>query len=101
MVPWIAYTFIYGDLSLGIGLSVLYGVILVVRSMLEPKVLASSVGLAPLPTLIAMFVGLKLFGVLGLIIGPVSLVILSTIHRANVFRDLYGYVVGKFPPKSP
>jgi sporulation integral membrane protein YtvI len=103
MIPWIAYTFIYGDLSLGIGLSVLYGVILVVRSMLEPKVLASSVGLAPLPTLIAMYVGLKLFGVLGLIIGPVSLVILSTIHRANVFRDLYGYVVkgAKAPPKSP
>ncbi|QYR20392.1 sporulation integral membrane protein YtvI [Paenibacillus sp. sptzw28] len=103
MIPWIAYTFIYGDLSLGIGLSVLYGVILVVRSMLEPKVLASSVGLAPLPTLIAMFVGLKLFGVLGLIIGPVSLVILSTIHRANVFRDLYWYVVrgAKAPPKSP
>lgn len=103
MIPWIAYTFIYGDLSLGIGLSVLYGVILVVRSMLEPKVLASSVGLAPLPTLIAMYVGLKLFGVLGLIIGPVSLVILSTIHRANVFRDLYGYVVkgAKTPPKSP
>ncbi|GGD74083.1 sporulation integral membrane protein YtvI [Paenibacillus nasutitermitis] len=99
MVPWIAYMFIYGDISLGIGLSVLYGVILVVRSSIEPKVLASSVGLDPLPTLIAMFVGLKLFGVAGLIIGPVSLVILSTIHRANVFRDLYGFVMrGKSPP---
>ncbi|WP_274652234.1 sporulation integral membrane protein YtvI [Paenibacillus humicola] len=93
MVPWIAYTFIYGDLSLGIGLSVLYGVVLVARSMIEPKVLASSVGLDPLPTLIGMFVGLKLFGVVGLIIGPVSLVILSTIHNANVFRDLYAYIM--------
>ncbi|MBW7455628.1 sporulation integral membrane protein YtvI [Paenibacillus sepulcri] len=93
MVPWIAYTFIYGDISLGIGLSVLYGVILVVRSSVEPKVLAKSVGLDPLPTLIAMFVGLKLFGIAGLIAGPVSLVILSTIHRANVFRDLYRFVM--------
>ncbi|MBB3108261.1 sporulation integral membrane protein YtvI [Paenibacillus phyllosphaerae] len=93
MIPWIAYTFIYGDISLGIGLSVLYGVILIARQMLEPKVLASSVGLDPLPTLIAMFVGLKLFGVFGLIIGPVSLVILSAIHKANVFRDLYRYVI--------
>lgn len=93
MVPWIAYTFLYGDLSLGIGLSILYGVILVARQMIEPKVLASSVGLDPLPTLIAMFVGLKLFGVLGLIIGPVSLVILFAFHRANVFRDLYQFIM--------
>ncbi|WP_308638692.1 sporulation integral membrane protein YtvI [Paenibacillus silvisoli] len=93
MVPWIAYTFIYGDMSLGIGLSILYGVILVARQMIEPKVLASSVGLEALPTLIAMFVGLKLFGVLGLIIGPVSLIILTAIHKANVFRDLYWFVV--------
>ncbi|BBH21479.1 permease [Paenibacillus baekrokdamisoli] len=93
MVPWIAFTFIYGDVSLGIGLSILYGVILITRQILEPKVLASSVGLDPLPTLIAMFVGLKLFGVLGLIIGPVSLVILSAIHRANVFKDIYSFVM--------
>ncbi len=93
MVPWIAFTFIYGNISLGIGLSILYGVILITRQILEPKVLASSVGLDPLPTLIAMFVGLKLFGVLGLIIGPVSLVILSAIHRANVFKDLYFFIM--------
>ncbi|CAH1222524.1 Sodium-lithium/proton antiporter [Paenibacillus plantiphilus] len=93
MVPWIAYTFIYGDISLGIGLSVLYAVILVARQILEPKVLASSVGLDPLSTLIAMFVGLKLFGVLGLIIGPVSLVILDAFNRANVFKDLYMFIM--------
>lgn len=93
MIPWIIYTFIYGDTSLGIGLSILYSVILVTRQSIEPKVLASSVGLEALPTLIAMFVGLKLFGVLGLIIGPVSLVILTTIHKANVFRDLYSFIV--------
>ncbi|QHT60129.1 sporulation integral membrane protein YtvI [Paenibacillus lycopersici] len=93
MIPWILYTFIYGNVTLGIELSILYGVILVARQTIEPKVLASSVGLEALPTLIAMFVGLKLFGVLGLIIGPVSLVILTAIHRANVFRDLYAFVV--------
>ncbi|WP_219836016.1 sporulation integral membrane protein YtvI [Paenibacillus sp. R14(2021)] len=93
MIPWILYTFIYGNVTLGIELSILYGVILVARQTLEPKVLASSVGLDPLPTLIAMFVGLKLFGVLGLIIGPVSLVILSAIQKANVFKDLYWFIV--------
>ncbi|MFC5704320.1 sporulation integral membrane protein YtvI [Cohnella faecalis] len=91
MIPWIGYVFLAGDWQLGTGLSVLYGVVLVARQFIEPKVLASSVGLDPLPTLIAMFVGLKLFGFFGLIIGPVSIVVLTACHRARVFRD-----VGRF-----
>ncbi|WP_068619911.1 sporulation integral membrane protein YtvI [Paenibacillus tuaregi] len=93
MVPWLVYAYISGDIRLGIGLSILYGVILIARQLIEPKVLASSVGLDPLPTLIGMFVGLKLFGVLGLIIGPVSFVVISAVNRANVFRDLRNYIV--------
>lgn len=93
MIPWLIYAFATGDMTLGIGLAVLYGVLLLARQMIEPKVLASSVGLEPLPTLIAMFVGLKLFGVLGLIIGPVTLVILGAAVRAGVVRDMRNYIV--------
>lgn len=93
MLPWLVYAYISGDIRLGIGLSILYGVILIARQLIEPKVLATSVGLDPLPTLIGMFVGLKLFGVLGLIIGPVSFVVISAVNRANVFRDLRNYIV--------
>ncbi|XID95660.1 sporulation integral membrane protein YtvI [Paenibacillaceae bacterium WGS1546] len=92
MVPWIAYAFLIGDWQLGAGLSVLYGVVLIARQAVEPKVLASSLGLDPLPTLIAMFAGLKLFGVLGLLIGPFVVVVLTACHRANVFRDIGKYV---------
>jgi sporulation integral membrane protein YtvI len=92
MIPWIAYTFLTGDWQLGTGLSILYGIILIARQFIEPKVLASSVGLDPLPTLIAMFVGLKLFGILGLIIGPITVVVLTACHRANVFRDIGKYI---------
>jgi sporulation integral membrane protein YtvI len=93
MVPWILYVFFaQGNIYLGIGLSILYGVILVARQIMEPKVLASSVGLDPLATLIALFVGLKLFGLVGLIIGPVTLVILSAFYRARIFHDIARYV---------
>lgn len=93
MIPWLIYQFFQGDIYLGIGLTVLYGIVLTARSLLEPKVLASSVGLDPLATLIALYVGLKLFGVLGLIIGPVTLVLLFAFQRASVFRDLWHYVL--------
>ncbi|WP_339309052.1 sporulation integral membrane protein YtvI [Paenibacillus sp. FSL k6-2145] len=93
MVPWAAYLFMNGDLYLGIGISIIYLILLIARQIIEPKVLASSVGLDPLATLVGMFVGLKLFGVLGLIIGPVSLVILDAFNRANVLRDLRTYII--------
>lgn len=92
MIPWIAYTYLSSHWQLGTGLSILYGIILIARQFIEPKVLASSVGLDPLPTLIAMFVGLKLFGIFGLILGPISLIIITACHRANVFRDIGKYV---------
>lgn len=101
MVPWILYVFFaQGNIVLGIGLSVLYGVIVIARQIMEPKVLASSVGLDPLATLIAMFVGLKLFGLLGLIVGPVSLILITAFYRARIFHDIAAYIhKGSAPPK--
>jgi sporulation integral membrane protein YtvI len=96
-VPWIAYEFIAGDAGLGIGLSVLYLVVVVQRQIMEPKILSSSIGLDPLATLIALFAGFKLIGFLGLIVGPVVLVILSTLRRAGVFEDIWRFILGEKP----
>ncbi|WP_035287231.1 sporulation integral membrane protein YtvI [Brevibacillus massiliensis] len=93
-IPWIIYLFFKGQYGLVIGLAILYAVVVIFRQIVEPKVLADSVGLDPLLTLIALFVGLKLFGFLGLIIGPVSLVVFNALIRANVFQDIWGYIKG-------
>lgn len=98
-VPWIVYLFFKGKYSLVIGLSILYAVVLIFRQIIEPKVLADNVGLDPLLALIALFVGLKLFGFLGLIVGPVSLVLLNALIRAKVFQDLWRYIKGN--PLTP
>jgi predicted PurR-regulated permease PerM len=80
-----------------VGLLILYVVLLVVRQMLEAKLVSSNVGLDPLTTLIALFVGLNLFGFIGLIIGPVSVVVMIALYRAHVFRDLWRFIkVGSF-----
>ncbi|OBZ12053.1 sporulation integral membrane protein YtvI [Bacillus sp. FJAT-27264] len=93
MIPWLVYSYMTGNLALGIGLSVLYGIILITRQVLEPKVLASSVGLDPLAMLIGMFAGLQLFGMLGLILSPVILVTWNAFNRAGVFHVLHNYIV--------
>lgn len=92
MIPWLGYEFLAGNWELGTSLSVLYGIVLLARQFIEPKVLATSVGLEALPTLMAMFIGLQLFGVLGLIIGPVSVVVFMACVRAGVFRDIASYI---------
>lgn len=94
-VPWIIYDIISGDTGLAIGLGILYIIVLVQRQIMEPKILSSSIGLDPLATLIALFVGFKLIGFLGLILGPVTLVIISTLNRANVFKDIWAFIMGK------
>ncbi|HLO10961.1 MAG TPA: sporulation integral membrane protein YtvI [Pseudoneobacillus sp.] len=94
-VPWIIYEAIAGDMNTAIGLGVLYVVVLVQRQVMEPKILSSNIGLDPLATLISLFVGFKLLGFLGLIAGPVLLVIINTLHRANVFRDIWEFIKGK------
>ncbi|PAE21656.1 sporulation integral membrane protein YtvI [Bacillus sp. 7504-2] len=94
-VPWIIYEAVIGEVSMAIGLGVLYIIVLVQRQIMEPKVLSSNIGLDPLATLIALFVGFKLIGFLGLIVGPVTLVLITTLNRANVFKDIWAFIKGK------
>jgi sporulation integral membrane protein YtvI len=93
-VPWIIYSIITGNLGLAIGLGILYLLVIVQRQIMEPKILSSNIGLDPLATLIALFVGFKLIGFLGLIVGPVTLVIISTLYRAHVFHDIWTFIKG-------
>ncbi|WP_110114092.1 sporulation integral membrane protein YtvI [Bacillus sp. CGMCC 1.16541] len=96
-VPWIIYAFASGNISFAIGLSVLYAIVIVQRQMMEPKILSSSIGLDPLATLISLFIGFKLIGFLGLIVGPVALVILRTLYTAGVFQDIWHFIIAKKP----
>lgn len=93
MIPWLIYCLISGNTSLAIGLLILYMMVLIIRQIMEPKVLASAVGLDPLMTLIVMFVGMKLYGLAGIIVGPIVMILLSVMKRAHIFQDLRTYIL--------
>ena len=84
-IPWLLFELFRGNFSMAIGLGVIYAFIIVVRQVLEPKLVADNLGIHPLATLIAIYVGYKLFGFLGLILGPFVLVIFKAASRANLF----------------
>ncbi|MET3697294.1 sporulation integral membrane protein YtvI [Bacillus oleivorans] len=94
-VPWIIFELVGGNPNLGVGLIVLYVVVVVQRQLMEPKILSSSIGLDPLATLIALFMGFQIIGFLGLILGPIILVMVNTLQRTGIFKELWDYIKGK------
>ncbi len=81
LLPWAIISFIQGRIVRGIGLAVLYLVVVIVRQILEPKVIGRQVGLHPLVTLICMFVGTSLFGALGLLGLPIAAAIITNMNN--------------------
>jgi len=84
--PWALYMFLIGNVAMGIKLSILAIILLAIRRILEPKLLGQEIGLSPLVTLIAMFLGLKLFGILGFILGPLIVIAFTSAKEAGVFK---------------
>ena len=75
LIPWAVISFLMKDIRLGVGLLVVFGVITVVREVLEPRIVGKSLGISPVLSLISMYAGLRLFGFFGMIIAPATVVL--------------------------
>lgn len=73
MIPWAVISLVLGYTKLGIELLVIYGIVTVIRNYVEPKIVGSQLGLHPIITLVAMFIGLRIFGFWGLFGLPVGI----------------------------
>lgn len=100
MIPWAIITFLLGNYSLAIGLAVLYVVITIIRNILEPKIVGGNIGLHPVVTLISLFVGAQLFGVVGLFGFPIFLSLLVNLNKNGTIH-LFKMDESKESAKSP
>ena len=91
LLPWAIVSFIMRDTQTAMGLLILYGIIVVVRQIAEPRIVGSSIGISPIASLFSMYVGLKLFGLIGMILGPAA---------AFVISELVGNESGDEAPKN-
>lgn len=85
LLPWAAIKFLSGDYMMVIGLLIIWGVGQLARQVIQPKIVGDSVGLAPIPTLILLFVGYKAAGVIGMIIAVPIGIILLNMYEEGVF----------------
>jgi sporulation integral membrane protein YtvI len=86
LIPWAVYSFITGHIPMGIGLLIIYVVILVIRQILEPRLVAGQVGLPPIVTIIAMYIGTKTLGVLGFFILPFCVILIKELNEHDVIH---------------
>ena len=80
--------FLTGNTAWGIQVLALTGVLQLLRRILEPKLMSDSIGISPLQSLIGMFVGMRIGGIIGLIGGPVAMSVLVGAMRGDVFRNI-------------
>lgn len=84
--PWILYDIIAGNYKEAIFLGVLYLLCQLIKQILQPKMVGDSVGINPLAALVFMFIGYRISGVIGMIIGiPVGMIVIS-LYQAGAFE---------------
>ena len=80
LIPWAVFSLVQGRFAFGAGMLIVYIIITVIRQIIEPKIVGDQVGLPPVVTLMAMFLGVRFMGVFGLFAFPVALVILKNLN---------------------
>lgn len=86
LAPWAIYHLIAGNMALATKLLILATILLIIRRTVEPKVMGHQIGLSPLATLIAMYIGLKLLGVIGFIVGPLIIIFFTSAKEAGIIK---------------
>ena len=86
LLPWSLYSFISGDIPMGIGVLVLYIFITVMRQFIEPKLVAGQLGLPPFVTIMGMYIGLKIFGIIGMFMVPLTIILIKLLNDEGVIH---------------
>lgn len=92
MIPWVIIEILNENYTFAIQLFILYAIVTVVRNFLEPKIVGDSIGLHPVIMLMSIFLGVSLFGPLGILIMPFMLIVIKKLNdtgRIHVFNSSY------------
>lgn len=89
VIPWAVYNLFTGNYALAIGLFVIYACITVIRQVIEPKLVATQLGIPAFLTITSMFIGSQIFGVIGIFILPLTIVMLKLLNDEGIINILH------------
>ncbi|MBQ4058546.1 MAG: AI-2E family transporter [Lachnospiraceae bacterium] len=81
LIPCAIYWMIVGEIGKAFAILIAYVGCIVIRQTTEPKMIGNEMGIRPLFTLVSMYVGFQLFGVIGFLLGPVGVLIGQEIYK--------------------
>jgi sporulation integral membrane protein YtvI len=99
-VPWIIYLFIVGNTTLAVWLTVLFAAVVLTRQFLEPKITGDTLGVSAFTMLAFMIVSLSLFGVAGVILSPILMILIKALYDQRYFHRWIHPPKGEFEPAS-
>ena len=88
MVPWAVVDMVLGQYGEAAALMAVWGVIVVFRRFAEPKILGDQTGLSPILSLVGIYAGMKMGGVLGMVVGPLLLLVFINLAKLGIFRPV-------------
>ena len=87
MIPWSIISFITGQNEMGTNLAIVYIVLLILRQVMEPKIVGTKIGIRPLYTFIVTILGAAIMGPIGVILGPLIAIIINSIIKIRNNSD--------------
>lgn len=81
LLPWSLVSYLQGNTAKALGLLGIFGLIWLVRSVLEPKLVSKELGVDPLVTLIAIYAGFRLWGIVGMLLSPILAICATEVIR--------------------
>lgn len=95
LLPLAVWQLIQGKYLQAVICVILYVLCILIRESMEPKLIGAKVGIYPVGILISVYAGLKLFGISGIFLGPLGLVIIQQVYNALIRpvddKDKSGY----------
>lgn len=88
LVPWGIIEIALGNKFMGIGLIILFVLNAVIRQLAEPKIIGKSLNIHPIITLIMIYVGYSIFGIMGIIVLPVFAMLISVILKNDKTAEI-------------
>ena len=95
LIPWGVWSIVIGNVPFGIGLLVLFVFQTIIREIIEPKIVGKNLGTHPILTLIFIYVGYSLFGVIGLILVPVLTVLVNIAFGKKDSSEVTEHTLGE------
>lgn len=87
LIPWAIISFLQNKFAFGIGVLILYLLIAVIRNFIEPKIIGKQMEMNPLFTLIFIFIGFKLGGIIGMLVLPMFITVLFTYFKRKILQE--------------